>query len=327
MAFWIPMAISAAGSVIGAANSRKQNTVQAQWNNYNANMQYGVDMTNAAMSMGAAKMNAAAALRAGSMNAQNAVAQAEFNIEQILATSMYNDALMEEELMVMWDQAELDLLQLGNQRAREAGAILVGQAASGTIIDQDSNLDVMIDQKTQEAMDAFIVRHGADVQAANINNARSKGLYEGEMAIVRTKYEGQVAAWQASSDARAQAAGVMGNAQLQGVADMFNAEMRLKSGYAGASMTFGQNAGQINNTMLSGLFSAASSYASSAYKYKTPTTPNLNSSPSNTGFEYSEIPTDESYSRGSGGVNFNRGGTGGWNPGSSMIGGGSYALG
>ena len=85
-------------------------------------------------------------------------------IGMIFATTSYNALLQEQELSRLWEDEGLALEQLGAERARERGGIIAEQGASGTVIGEGSNEDVIVSQMTQEAMDATVIQHGADRQ-------------------------------------------------------------------------------------------------------------------------------------------------------------------
>ena len=67
--WWVPMAISAASSLVNRSSSNSQNKDQASWNQYNVSSQYGIDTMNNSMALSLGKMNAALALKAGGINA------------------------------------------------------------------------------------------------------------------------------------------------------------------------------------------------------------------------------------------------------------------
>lgn len=271
MIWWIPMAISAASSLSGAASKTAQNKSQAAWNSYNANMQYGTDMTNVMSQLALAKVNASIAMQQSVVQQKAIKGTTELNSKIIYETTLYNDALYEEELSMLWDSVGLDLKQLENQRAVERGGLVAQQGASGTVIGEGSNEDVVVHQKTQEAMDAFIVRHNADAKAASISNARAQSMWQGDMQIKKTLYEGAVNMTVASANGQAQAQGAMISAQIGATAGAYSAGQRWQAGSQGASMTQSMNQQQINSNMASGLFGAAASGVGSYYRQKSTT--------------------------------------------------------
>lgn len=288
--WWVPMAISAASAIANRASSSSQNKNQAAWNRYNAESQYGIDTLNNSTALALGQMNAALAMKAGDVNAALAlhsgkidslVAQrtADYNAAMLTATAQYNDSLLESELSSMWETAELDLMLLDNQRQVERGQIVAEQAASGTVIGEGSNADVLIDQRTQAELDAFVVRHNADVQAASISNARAQGMWEAQVGVQHTIWQGQMESYYAVANSEIRAQGIKANAALDsaamGASSSINywagtqsANLRRQAGIAGASLNYNQNQQTISNNFVQGMFSAAASGASRYYQYK-----------------------------------------------------------
>jgi len=293
MAWWIPMAIGAAGSLITAGSQNKQNANQRAWSQYNATMQYNTDVGNIKAQTAIAGMNAAMQMAAGKANAKIALATAEINSETtrmiaaynnqlITATSLYNDSLYEQELSLMWDAMDLDLELMANERAVERGGIEAAQSASGTVMGQGSNEDVIVNQMTQEAMDATVVRHRADIEAKRIGDARAQSLWTAQNEVMHTWFMGEMEALTLTSNARMQAAGAMANASISaagtlataGIAEkagMMSAQNSLSSGMWGAQLGYDQNKNTIQTNLVRGLFGAAGAGASSYFAQK-PTT-------------------------------------------------------
>lgn len=259
------MAISAASAAQQSSQASSQNKGQLAWNRYNAQMQYKTDITNIASSSALARINAGAASAAGAVNARISLDTSRFNADMIHSTWQYNDKLIEEELSLMWDSIGLDLSLLENQRAVERGGILANQAASGVIMNQDSAQDVIVDQKTQEALDAFIIRHGGDIQASKINNARAQGKWQAEAQVAKTLWEGEMGAYAARANASIQSGAIMAGARVSAFANTLSANYRLESGMAGASMQSSQNQQAIGNNMMQGMFGAASQGVANYY--------------------------------------------------------------
>ena len=105
------------------------------------------------------------------------------------------------------------------ERERERKTIEANQAASGTLMGVGSNAQVLIDQKTQEELDKFIVKHNADIQASRIQNAKAQNLWLGEMEMLKIGYEGQVSAGVAQANANLQAMGTLATTAISSMAD------------------------------------------------------------------------------------------------------------
>jgi len=242
----------------------------AAWARYNAGMQFNVASGNIAARTQLAMLNAQAGRATASAQASAIMGAAGFNASMVRATTQYNDLLMKEEEDLLWEQMDLDLKLLGQQRAQERGEIIANQAASGTVIGEGSNADVVISQKTQEALDAFVVRHGADVQANKIMNSRARNMWEGEAQVRKIAYEGQLGASVAMANANIAATTGLATAQIQAQADRQSAWYQLMAGMSGANYTQSNAYQQSQNTLTHGLFSAAGQAVSSYYGSKVP---------------------------------------------------------
>lgn len=292
MAWWIPMAMQAAGTVVQNVSANKQNQQQAAWNRYNTNMGYNVDMANIKSNQMLSEFNAGMAMAAGRFNSQLEIMGADINVDVleavtiyngslINATTEYNTKLLEDELAMMWESAELDLMLLDQQRERERGEIIASQASSGTVIGEGSNADVLISQQTQAELDSFIVRHNANRQAEKIQIAIDQNIYSGEMAWQQNMFKGAMDSYLTRTNARINAAGTLANAamqansilgqsRIQGIADTQTARYKYTSGMANAASSYNSNQVGILNNTVSGLFSSFSSGVQSYYNRKQP---------------------------------------------------------
>lgn len=266
----IPAAISAISSLSQHAQGQAGIESQQAWRAYNANMQLRTTFNNVLARNQLAQMNANAALAVGQAQAQATLGAAAYNADLIRATSQYNDLLYEEQLTNLWEQEGLDLKLLEMQRAQERGAVIAGQAASGTVIGEGSNEDVLVYQKTQEALDAFVVRHNADKQADSIMNARARNLWEGESQANKVRYEGQLSATVAMANAGIQALTGLGTAQISGQADITSAWSRFLSESLDNQQQTSYANQENNNALTHGLFTSVGQFVSGYYASKSP---------------------------------------------------------
>ena len=268
---------AAAGAVIGGiggyisgSSADSQFANQAAWADYNRYSQYNTSAFNAASSLAIAGMNARLARASGQAEAGQAIAAATYNANIIRLTTEHNVQLMEDELADVWEDHDLDLEQLTMFRARERGGIEADQAASGTVMGEGSNAAIVIDQRTQEALDASILQHGADRQASGISNQIAESRWQGGLAISQTIWEGNVAAASSVYSSEVQSRSALGSAILQANASMYNAKQAFMAGgndINNAQWTFGQENTQ---AMVKGLFTAAATYGAGAYAAKIP---------------------------------------------------------
>ena len=292
--WWVPMALSAAGSVITAGSQNKQNSNARAWNQYNTQMQYNTDLgniqaqtaiagMNAAMQLQAGKVNAALELQAGAINAESAKRIAAYNAQLISATSLYNDSLYEQELGMLWESLDLDLLLMSNERAVERGAIEGQQSASGVLMGQDSNADVIIDQMTQEQLDATVVRHQADREAKKLGDARAQSMWNAQNEFAQTLWMGEMEAYSNLANAQIRSTGALMNAQIGAAGTLATAAISAQAGRTsarnaytagmwGAQVDYNQNKNPISNNLVSGLFGAAGAGISGYYAAKPTTT-------------------------------------------------------
>lgn len=257
-----------ASGIFGASQQRAAGRAHQAWAEYNANMALRTAENNAATRNQIALFNAKAALASGDIQAQVSSGVAAYNAGMIQAVTRYNDLLLQEDLSLMWEQNDLDLKLLEQQRARERGALVANQGASGTVIGEGSNADVIVAQKTQEALDAFVMRHSADIKAAKIMNARAQNLWQGEVAAEKTMWEGHLGAAVSLANSRIQAASGLVSERLSSDAAMRTAWSQFQAGMYGGQQARSALNQQAQNTFVDGLFGAGKSAISSAYQYK-----------------------------------------------------------
>lgn len=258
---------SVLGGISGASND-EQFENQQSWINYNARSEYNISMDNIAARSMLTKFNVGNIMAGAEESAEISRAVAEYNVGMITATTDYNDSLLESDIADIWEEMELDLSQLAHQREVERGEIVATQAASGTVIGEGSNADVIVDQMTQEAMDAFIVRRGADSTVRDINNNRAKSMWEGTVAVQKAMWDGEMAAYTTLKNARTQSAGMVLEGAISATADTKSAQLALTSRLQGLSMN--QDSYSLSNSqnMMSSLFGAAATAGDIAYRSK-----------------------------------------------------------
>jgi len=272
MAWWmlIPAALSAISSVQNRQETTAQNLSNKRWNQYNATMQYNTDLNNLISQSAITGLNVKMLMASAAATSEATNALVDFKSRQIMEISLYNDQLFEEDLKTLWEEANLDLKLIEMQRAKERGEIEVTQSASGTVMGQDSNADVIVDQMAQEAMDKFIIQRGAELKAAKINNARAQSLFLGQQQIKAIVTEGQVNNATANAQAAIQAAGMTAQNAIATNAGLKTAYNSWTSGMIGADITASDNQTSINNQFSSGMFSSIGKGFSSYMDSKQP---------------------------------------------------------
>ena len=270
-------AVSAVGSIYSANQASAQNESQQAWNEYNAQMGYNNSMSNIESQTMLGMFNAAMAQKAGDISADAQLAAAAYNAEMVSITTAYNNDLLAEEDRLLWEAMDLDLVLMERQREAERGAIVNQQASSGTTIGEGSNLDVVADQMKQEAMDAFVIRHNADVGAAQIQNAIAQNTWQGEAQIQQIMWEGETGAYMSRANADLQAMGTMAETMISRDAGITSANYALSAGMTGATQAYDANNFAISQNLTNGLFSSASSAVGSYYSGKAVSTSSMGS--------------------------------------------------
>jgi len=266
----IPAAISAISTISQYSQNKSGIESQSAWRSYNANMGLQTSFRNILAKNQIAQINAQAAIGLGKAQAGAILGAAGYNESITRATVQYNDLLFEEELKGIWEQEDLDLRLLEQQRAQERGIIVAGQAASGTVIGEGSNEDVLIFQRTQAVLDAFVIRHNADIQANEIMNARARNLWEGEVQANKIRYEGSLSASVAMTNASIGAITGLATQLVASEAERTTAWSNFMSQFYGNIQETSYNDQQAQNQLVHGMFSAAGQFASSYFAQKEP---------------------------------------------------------
>lgn len=261
-AIWYAAASVGAG-LFGAFSSKssaeKANAAQLAWNRYNAQVQYANDITNIQTQSYIDNLNIEAILSSAQIAQTLDTALVEYNKQVVTDTALYNDLLYQADIEAVWKAANLDIELLTQQRARERGTMEATQSSSGTVMGEGSNADAIIDQMTQEALDKFIIKTGADDKVAQITNARAQSLYAAEQQVKQLEFEGMISSLKNSTSTALQAATLQTSSYLKTSADTATANNNLQAGLTGASVTSSTNSISINSNFLSGLFGSVSS--------------------------------------------------------------------
>jgi len=123
------------------------------------------------------------------MNLTDVKHVATFNMGLQKQVTEYNTALLLDELPRLMTERDLSLTHIRQQAGRQQGSIVAYQAASGTTIGTGSNLDVVVDNKTQQALDEQVVSLQYQWNVDAIYDAIAKNEWEGQMAIDKMAFE------------------------------------------------------------------------------------------------------------------------------------------
>jgi hypothetical protein len=254
--------VGAVGGLVsgGAADAQVSRARDIQL--WNTQQQYNQSMNNLATQSVLSMYNAELAMLQGKLEASKQLSTAYFNADLIQQTTEYNNNLLDNELTLLWDKVDLDINLLGQQRAVERGEIRAAQSASGVVMDYGSYADVMVDSKTQQALDEFIVRHNADVTASKIENTKAQNAWKGAMEAIKVSWEGEKAATISMANSQLQAQSILFGGAMNYMSGSQSAMNKWNSGMIGVDNSSIAYSQQNTSNMMNGLFSAASRYAS-----------------------------------------------------------------
>ncbi len=261
-----PMIIAAGAAVAGgiiSANTSRNNADAAQAAAlYNSQSQLNAGRQTAQMQLALAGFNSSLVMKQAALNAHSQGLVAEYNASLLGSARDYNNSLLDAQAETEWENYELQAILLEDDFRRIQSMTIANQGASGTVIDDGSNMDVVVSNKTRHAMDQAILRSNADKIAANILNAQARNSWEAENQIQKTLWEAEVGAATMLQSARYSAAGLTAQGAL-------NSNLTLINSRAGASSTLSSGnaqATQFNNTagqqLIGGFLSAVSTGAS-----------------------------------------------------------------
>lgn len=267
-----PMAVAAIVSIAGSALSARSASGQARnqraWQQYNATMKRNSDMATLQAQSLLMSANAQAAMIAGNTEAMLIQADTNFNRKLIEATTQYNNLLLEEEIDQVWEASELDIMLLKAARDQERGAIEAQQSASGTVMNEGSNAQVLIGQKTQEELDAFVVQRNANMAVADLQNSIAQNTWQGGLQVKKLMWEGNLSAFGAKSNASLRAGQMAIESRIGALVGQNNISQEFTTGLSNAQMNYRATQSQIANNFRSSVFSTASSYIASYYGNK-----------------------------------------------------------
>lgn len=252
----------------GAADAQFAN--QQAWRAYNQKLKFTSSMYNIDSNYKLSMMNAATVMGMAGINARAIEQGADYNAAIIYGTTVYNNELRNQEIAQIWQDENLALEQLELYRAREAGTIVSRQSASGTVIGEDSNADVLISQNAQREMDKNIIMFGADRNAAIIRNRKAQSSWQGQVAIGQTLWEGEMQSYITKTNAAVQALSISTTARIKSRGDTWSARMGYVTDGYEIAMQESQFDEQNTQNMIGGLFKAGATYAGYSFASKVP---------------------------------------------------------
>lgn len=268
--WWVPMAVGAASSIIGANSASKSAKAEAKAAAYNAQVSYTSDLQNIKLASAINSTNIDTLYATSYFQNSLSDAASEFAASTIAITALHDDLLYEEDIKNVWAQNDLDTELLEQQRLRERGQIVAQQAASGTVIGVGSNADAVVDQMTQEAMDRFILRTGAQVKAAQITNQRVQSLWKAEQEVSRLTYQTGIDKVANTTSTLLKTGAMSTQSYLESIVELENATAKFYTGVSAGSAASSSASSKITSNLYEGLFGSVaqgvSSYGESKYR-------------------------------------------------------------
>jgi len=268
-----PAIIAIAGAVysgVQANNTEKANANAAEWaafTNSRNNLTMGIRNANAITK---AAMISMASNRAMSfLGAQQDWDIARYNADLKMLVGDYNADILDNEAVTIWEKAGLDVQQIEDESARTKGHILASYGASGAQINAtDSVADAMIDESTRSAMNVFIVRHSADIQAQKVHNEAARSRWDGYMAAKQILYEGNLRASGTLIEGGIRNESRMAQAMIDSSATFENSKMGslsiVNTGNADAQSYRNKGTTAMNNGLFTAAAQSANLYTSSS---------------------------------------------------------------
>ena len=222
MVWWVYAGIAAAqlassymGGQSKAAAAERSATAAYNASLWNAHQTQQIGMFNALTVGSSGRINAAQQLIAGKIQADSLKEIALYNAELTAAATTYNTSLLMDQLPQLMAERDLQFTHIRQTAARQEGSLIAYQAASGTVIGEGSNLDVLVDNRTQAELDMVAVGLNYEWKMDAIYDAIAKNQWEGEQAIKKGLYEAEMQARNIKNQSAFNAFATLSNTLLQ----------------------------------------------------------------------------------------------------------------
>jgi len=260
-------AIIAVGTALYSAFSsysanRRNAKLADEWAQYNAAIAAGVGRANAQAASNFANVNAAMVMMGAQAEAAMASQMAAYNAGIRLQVAEYNARMIENEIPVLWDQANLDIFNLGQEMDQLVGSNRAMYGASGVRLDEGTPLDVEVSNRTQEAMEVAIIRHNADVSAARLVDQAAKSRWEGQVEAGQIMYEGRMSGALSLARGTMQAGGILAQGSYDSAMLKYNAAVNSRQITMGGRIKAADYRAAGDRALVDGLFHSASQGAS-----------------------------------------------------------------
>ena len=191
------MAVASVALQVGAGMAGKKAAKnQAAWNSYysreNAAAARETGKWNADSVKKTAEFNNAAAMAAVGMEVDTTLAIAKYNAALRVSLADYNAEVLENEAKYVAESAELDTDLLDLATKQYIGSARNSYAGAGVRLDEGTTKDMIVDARTQQELQAFIIRHNADVEMTRLVNAASMGRWQGEVEAATILFDAKL---------------------------------------------------------------------------------------------------------------------------------------
>ena len=197
MAWPVVLAIASMAMQVGAGVAGKKAAKnQAAWNDYyareNAAAARETGKWNADVVKQTAEFNNALAMSVTGMEVESTLAIAKYNAALRVSLADYNAEVLENEAKYVAESADLDVDLLNLATKQYIGSARNSYAGAGIRLDEGTTKDMIVDARTQQELQTFIIRHNADVEMTRLVNASSMGRWQGEMEAATILFDAKM---------------------------------------------------------------------------------------------------------------------------------------
>jgi hypothetical protein len=250
--------LSVASGLLDAATGKANAVASEAWGRYNASLalQFAEFNANSIEQLGA--INAEFIFQSAESQAKITEALAQYNAALRVQTAEYNAQLLEKEAALVWEAQELDQVLFAREAETRLKEMRATFGSSGVDVNTGTPVDYLVDQSTQAHLEAFIIRHNADIQMGKLLDAAALGRWEGEAEAAAMIFQGQMEAASLRLEGQMQSTMTEIQAGYDAVMARFEGEIRASqiiSESLWQSSQYNQSAIQ---SIFSGLFQGAS---------------------------------------------------------------------
>lgn len=209
------------------------------------------------------------------------MATAEYNADLRIQTAEYNALLLEKEAEEVYQTFELDSLLLEQQMDQVVGDQQAQFAANGIVLGEGSAFNAMVDTRTQEALQRFVLRTNAYNNATSILNEAAITRWNGQAEAASIMYDAKVQSYTTLSSQLIENMGTYAQALYDATSAQYNANLQAQQILAGGGSTVTSLNNAASQAVWTGLANAVSSGVSTYSKTST-TSQNLDTTSTTT---------------------------------------------